>query len=88
MLDFILGNKAIIGSVVGGVGVWAGYKWLMKDIKEIFKAGADVHRAVTDARADGVFTNKEIDNIAAKSGKLGALIVVAGIKIRKLLRKK
>lgn len=88
MFDFITGNWEIISTVTGSVALWAGYKWLMKDIKEIFKAGVDIHQAVTDARADGVYTNKEIDNIAAKSGKLGALLVVAGIKIRKLLRKK
>jgi len=88
MLDFLLGNKEIIGTAVGGVAAWAGYKWLMKDIVAIFKAGASVHKEVRKAKADGVFTPDEIEKIAAKSGKLGALLVVTGIKIKKLLGKK
>lgn len=87
MLDFLLGNKEIIGTVVGGVGTLVGYAWLRKDVTKLFGEGADVYQAIVDAKADGKYTEEEIKEIAKQSGEFMGVALVLWIKLRKRFTK-
>jgi len=92
MLDFILGNKAligsVIGSVIGGAGALLGYKLLAKDVQKFFKEGFDVYEEFQKAGKDGKYTVQEMKDIAKQTGEFTAVALVFWIKIKKLLKKK
>ena len=88
VLDFITGNKEIIGTVVSFGAGWLGYRWLTKDIQGLFKDGAAAWQTYEKAKADGKFTPDEIKAIADKTGKVAARLFVIWIKIKKQFTKK
>lgn len=86
ILDLITGNKEIIGTVLTTGSIWLGYRWLSKDIKDLFVDGAAAWSTYEKAKEDGVFTGEEINAIAAKTGKVAARFFVIWIKVKKALQ--
>ena len=88
MFDFILGNKALIGTVIGGAGALLGYKLLARDVQNFFKEGLDVYEEYKKAGEDGKYTVQEMKDIAKQTGEFAGVTLVLWIKIKKLFRKK